>query len=125
MILVDTYACPILGPQVTLFWISGDVVSGFQNQIGLPCWYCEGDHNVRSLRSTSGISLCLAAISCCFFPEIQDKTQGCFFPEIQDKTQGCFFPEIQDKTQACIACIIHSDENIRHKINFSASLIRI
>ena len=30
----DTFTCPILGPLVPLFWISGDVFSGFQSQSG-------------------------------------------------------------------------------------------
>ena len=46
--------CPILGPLVPLFWISGDVSSGFQSQSGLPYSHCGGKHNVCSLRSTSG-----------------------------------------------------------------------
>ena len=33
VILTDT-TCPILGPLVPLFWISGDVFSGFQSQSG-------------------------------------------------------------------------------------------
>ena len=54
MFLTDTYICPILGPLVALFWISGDVSSGFQSQSGfcLIC-FCEGECNVHSLRSTS------------------------------------------------------------------------
>ena len=32
MFLADTYACPILGPLVPLFWISGD----FKVRIGSP-----------------------------------------------------------------------------------------
>ena len=32
--LSDTFTCPILGPLVPLFWISGDVSSGFQSQSG-------------------------------------------------------------------------------------------
>ena len=39
--------CPFLGPLVPLFWISGDVSSGFQSQSGLP----------YSPRSTSGATL--------------------------------------------------------------------
>ena len=31
--LADTFTCPILGPLVPLFCISGDI-SGFQSQIG-------------------------------------------------------------------------------------------
>ena len=30
--LSDTFTCPILGTLVPLFWISGDVFSGFQSQ---------------------------------------------------------------------------------------------
>ena len=32
--LLDTFTCPILGLLVPLFWISGDVSSGFQSQSG-------------------------------------------------------------------------------------------
>ena len=32
--LSDTLTCPILGPLVPLFWISGDISSGFQSQSG-------------------------------------------------------------------------------------------
>ena len=32
--LSDTFTCPFLGPLVPLFWISGDVSSGFQSQSG-------------------------------------------------------------------------------------------
>ena len=53
--LADT--CPFLGPLVPLFWISGDVSSGFRSQSGLPYLYCRGEHNVHSLRSTSGGTL--------------------------------------------------------------------
>ena len=57
--LSDTFTCPILGPLVPLFWISGDVSSGFQSQSG----FCliriaEGECNVHSLRSTSGATHC-------------------------------------------------------------------
>ena len=56
--LADTYTCPILGPLIPLFWISGDVSSGFQSQSGLPYSHCGGERNVRSLRSTSGATRC-------------------------------------------------------------------
>ena len=56
--LADTYTCPILGPLIPLFWISGDVSSGFQSQNGLPYSHCGGERNVRSLRSTSGATRC-------------------------------------------------------------------
>ena len=49
--------CPFLGPLVPLFWISGDVSSGFQSQSGLPYTCCGGKRNVRFLRSTSGATL--------------------------------------------------------------------
>ena len=51
--LADT--CPFLGPLVLLFWISGDVSSGFQSQSGfcLIRYFCRGECNVRSPRSTS------------------------------------------------------------------------
>ena len=53
--LADT--CPFLGPLLPLFWISGDVSSGFQSQSGLPYSHCRGERNVRSPRSTSGATL--------------------------------------------------------------------
>ena len=53
--LADT--CPFLAPLVPLFWISGDVSSGFQSQSGLPYSHCGGEHNVHSPRSTSGATL--------------------------------------------------------------------
>ena len=54
--LVDN--CPFVGPLVPLFWISGDVPSGFQSQSGLPYSHCGGKHNVCSLRSTSCATHC-------------------------------------------------------------------
>ena len=57
-ILADTYACPILGPLIPLFWISGDVSSGFQSHRGLPYLHCRGEHNVCSLRYTYGATCC-------------------------------------------------------------------
>ena len=50
--LADT--CPFLGPLVPLFWISGDVSSGFQSQSGfcLIRYFC-----VHSPRFTSGATL--------------------------------------------------------------------
>ena len=55
--LADT--CPFLGPLVRLFWISGDVSSGFQSQSGfcLIRYFCGGECNVHSPRSTSGATL--------------------------------------------------------------------
>ena len=32
--LADTFTCPILGPLVPLFWISGDVSSSLKGQSG-------------------------------------------------------------------------------------------
>ena len=48
-----------LGPLVPLFWISGDVSSGFQSQSGfcLICYFCGGECNVHSPRFTSGATL--------------------------------------------------------------------
>ena len=46
------------GALIPLFWISGDVSSGFQSQSGLPYSHCGGERNVRSLRSTSGATRC-------------------------------------------------------------------
>ena len=55
--LADT--CPFLGPLVPLFWISGDVSSGFQSQSGfcLIRYFCRGECNVHSSRFTSGATL--------------------------------------------------------------------
>ena len=58
----DTYTCPILGPLVPMFWISGNVSSGFQiqsgfclNRIFLPRWMnYYYYYYYYSLRSTSG-----------------------------------------------------------------------
>ena len=48
-----------LGPLVPLFWISGDVSSGFQSQSGfcLIRYFCGGKCNVHSPRFTSGATL--------------------------------------------------------------------
>ena len=45
-----------LGLLVPLFWISGDLSSGFQSQSGfcLIHFFCGGNCNVHSQRSTSG-----------------------------------------------------------------------
>ena len=55
--LADT--CPFWGPLVPLFWISGDVSSGFQSQSGfcLIRYFCGGKCNVHSPRFTSGVTL--------------------------------------------------------------------
>ena len=47
------------GPLVPLFWISGDVSSGFQSHSGF-CLihFCRGECNVYSLRSTSSAIHC-------------------------------------------------------------------
>ena len=50
--------CPVLEPLVPLFWISGDISSGFQSQSGLSYSYFGGECNVCSLRSTSGATCC-------------------------------------------------------------------
>ena len=51
--------CPFLGSLVPLFWISGDVSSGFQSQSGfcLIRYSCGGECNVHSPRFTSGATL--------------------------------------------------------------------
>ena len=51
--------CPFLGPLVPLFWISGDVSSGFQSQSGfhLIRYFCRGKCNIHSPRFTSGATL--------------------------------------------------------------------
>ena len=49
-----------LGPLVPLFWISGDVSSGFQSQSGfclIRYFFCGGECNVHSPRFTSGATL--------------------------------------------------------------------
>ena len=51
-----TLMCPILGPLVPLFWISGDVSSGFQSQCGF-CHICIVEANmmyIHSIISTYG-----------------------------------------------------------------------
>ena len=45
------------GALVPLFWISGDVSSGFQSQSWLPYSHCGGKRNVCSPRSISGTTL--------------------------------------------------------------------
>ena len=45
------------GPLAPLFWISGDVSSGFQSQSELPYSHCGGECNVCFPRSTSGATL--------------------------------------------------------------------
>ena len=46
---------PIFGPLVLLFWISGEISSGFQSQSGFyVICFCRGECNIHSLRSTSG-----------------------------------------------------------------------
>ena len=53
------------GGTVPLFWISGDVFSGFQSQsVFLPYSHCEGECHVRSLRYTyAAISANLLTVS--------------------------------------------------------------
>ena len=53
------HTCPFWGPLVPLFWISGDVSSGVQSQSGfcLIRFFCGGECNVHSPRSTSGATL--------------------------------------------------------------------
>ena len=48
-----------MGPLEPLFWISGDVSSGFQSQSGfcLIRYFCGGKCNVHSPRFTSGATL--------------------------------------------------------------------
>ena len=55
--LADT--CPFWGPLVPLFWISGNVSSGFQSQSGfcLIHYFCGGKCNVHSPRFTSVATL--------------------------------------------------------------------
>ena len=54
--LSDTFTCRIWGP---LFWISGDVSSGFQSpECVLPYLHCGSKCNVHSPRSTSGATHC-------------------------------------------------------------------
>ena len=50
------HMCPILGTLVPLFWISGDISSGFQSQSGfcIICLFCGDECNVHSPRSPSG-----------------------------------------------------------------------
>ena len=58
--LSDTFTCPILRPLIPLFWISGDVSSGFQSQSGF-CLIRIAEANVmyiHSPRSTCGATRC-------------------------------------------------------------------
>ena len=70
--LAGTYTCPILGPLVPLFCISGDVFSGFQSQSGFYLIrFCGGKCNVHFLRFTSGSTpadLLVAGIAASHFP---------------------------------------------------------
>ena len=55
-----SFTCPILGPLVPLFWISGDVFSGFQSQSSF-CLISIPEANVmyiHSPRFTSGATCC-------------------------------------------------------------------
>ena len=46
----DTYSCFILGPLIPLFWISGDISSGFQTQNGFCLiFFCGDKCNIHSL----------------------------------------------------------------------------
>ena len=52
--------CPFLGPLVPLFWISGDISSGFQSQSGfclIRYFIYGGECNVHSPRFTSGATI--------------------------------------------------------------------
>ena len=62
--LADT--CPFWGPLVPLFWISGDISSGFQSQSGfcLIRYFCGGECNVHSPRFTSGATLADLLVAC-------------------------------------------------------------
>ena len=53
------HTCPFFGATVPLFWISGDISSGFQSQSGfcLIRYFCGGRCNVHSPRFTSGGTL--------------------------------------------------------------------
>ena len=42
----NTFTCPTLGPLVPLFWISGDVSSGFQSQWVLPYPHYLGERKI-------------------------------------------------------------------------------
>ena len=42
--LADT--CPFLGPQIPLFWISGDVSSGFKARVGSALFAIFAEANV-------------------------------------------------------------------------------
>ena len=55
-IVFGGHTCPFLGPLVPLFWISGDISSGFQSQSGLPYSHCGGERNIRSPTAQKGLS---------------------------------------------------------------------
>ena len=53
----QTHVLFLGGPLVPLFWISGDVSSGFQSGFCLICYFCGGECNVHSPRFTTGATL--------------------------------------------------------------------
>ena len=69
----------LLGPLVPLFWISGDVFSGFQSQSGfcLIHYFCGGKCYVHSLRSTFG-----ATCADLLVPGVQPVTSRHICPEV-------------------------------------------
>ena len=54
--LSDTFTCPILGPLVHLFWISGDILWVSKPDWVLTYSHSRGECNVHSLRSASGVT---------------------------------------------------------------------
>ena len=64
--LSDTLTCPILGPLVPLFWISGDVSSGFQSQSGF-CLIRVAEVNVMYISCDPPLVLHVANLPFIFF----------------------------------------------------------
>ena len=68
--LSDTFTCPLLLPLVPLFWISGDVSSGFQSQSGF-CLICIVEANVMYISWDPPLVLHIADLS-------MDSIAGCW-----------------------------------------------
>ena len=90
-LLVDTYVCPILGALVPLFWIAGDVSSGFQSQSGFclicfcggkcwcyTCWPLDSQHRSQSLPHMHQQRWELAQIQTCNHPHRRRMHYHCY-----------------------------------------------
>ena len=85
--MTNTLTCPILRPLVPMFWISGDVSSGFQHDSGF-CLisFCRGKCNVLSLRSTSWESALCIAVPLLIYLDVEQP----LFPSVMSVSiHGC------------------------------------